>query len=213
MKVYFISGLGADERVFRHIQLPPGYEAVHLSWIPPQEKESLHEYALRLGQKISRDEPFALVGLSLGGMMAIELAKTLQPQKTILISSIPVASAMPPYYKFAGLLRLHRIVPVSMIKRLSWIKRLFTSETSEDKAMLRMMIRDVDPKFVRWAFAAALGWKNEELPKEVYQIHGSADAILPARYTQPRYLIRGAGHLMILNRAKKINEILKEILT
>ena len=40
MKVYFISGLGADEKAFQLLQLP-GVEPVHLNWMPPLKKESI----------------------------------------------------------------------------------------------------------------------------------------------------------------------------
>jgi hypothetical protein len=42
MKVYFISGLGADERVFQRLELP-GIEQVHLGWISPTKKKSLKD--------------------------------------------------------------------------------------------------------------------------------------------------------------------------
>lgn len=211
MKIYFISGLGADERVFRHIKLPPQHQAVHLPWIEPLDDESLRDYSIRLAKGINRDESFGLIGLSLGGMVATEIAKEYNPAGTVLISSIPLSSCMPPHYKLAGILRLHKIVPISFIKSVSRIKRLFTTETSEDKKMLFTMIRESNPRFIRWAFAAALGWKNEELPHPLHHIHGSADAILPMRYTKPGHVLPRAGHMMILNRAKQINEILEKI--
>jgi hypothetical protein len=39
-KVYFISGLGADSRVFSFLDLSY-FEPVFLDWLPPQKKESL----------------------------------------------------------------------------------------------------------------------------------------------------------------------------
>ena len=41
MKVYFVSGLAADKRVFKHIILPVGFETVYLDWITPLKNESL----------------------------------------------------------------------------------------------------------------------------------------------------------------------------
>ncbi|RYD69520.1 MAG: hypothetical protein EOP53_27030, partial [Sphingobacteriales bacterium] len=65
MKVYFISGLAADCRVFKRIQLPAGFESVYLDWIPPLPNESLQSYAMRMAESIDTNEPFALVGLSM----------------------------------------------------------------------------------------------------------------------------------------------------
>jgi hypothetical protein len=41
MKTYLISGIGADYRLFTHINLPEGYETRYIHWISP-EKDSTH---------------------------------------------------------------------------------------------------------------------------------------------------------------------------
>ncbi len=212
MKVYFICGLAADSRVFKHIQLPVGYEQVCLDWIRPEKGEPLSDYALRLAADIDTKQPFALVGLSMGGMIAVEIAKRLKPATTILISSIPSAAHLPKYYRLASRLHLHQLIPITVIQKASVLKRAFTTETTEDKVMLKDMIRKSDPYFIRWAMEAVLTWKNTEVPEGVVQIHGGRDAILPKRYTKPTYIIDSGGHLMIMNRAEEINEILKEVL-
>jgi pimeloyl-ACP methyl ester carboxylesterase len=211
LKVYFISGLGADERVFKNIQLPQQHEVVHLNWTQPNKNESLKEYALRMADRIDRSEKFGLVGLSLGGMIATEIAKAYHPEKTVLISSIPLSAHMPVYFKWAGRLGLHKIVPIWFIKNMARAKRLFSTETSEDKKMIRAMIDRCDPEFIRWAFNAALSWRNEELPANFTHIHGKADIVLPLRFTKPGYIIEKADHLMVMTNARKINGILKEI--
>ena len=88
MKVYFISGLAADSRVFKHIQLPSGYQAHYLDWITPLPNESLKGYALRLSEAIDLKEPFVIAGLSMGGMIATEIANIYQPAACILFCSV-----------------------------------------------------------------------------------------------------------------------------
>ncbi len=212
MKIYFISGLAADERVFRHIKLPAHCEAVHLAWLPPLRNESLADYALRLSEKIDTGEKFCLIGLSFGGMIAAEIARRLKPEKLILISSIPCPDHLPSYYKLAGLLKLHRLVPMRLIRTASIFKRNFTSETSEDKLMLSSMIRESDPAFIRWALHAILTWKCPDPPSNVIHLHGTHDGILPRRFTKPTHLIKKGTHLMVLTRAREINVILRELL-
>ena len=213
MKVYFISGLAADERAFKHIVLPPEHEIVHLQWISPLKKEPLSSYALRLAEKINTNEKFSVIGLSFGGMIASEIGKHLNPEHTILISSIPSSQHLPVYYKLARILRLHKIVPVSFIKRASILKRLFTTETSEDKRMLRIMIRDTDNRFISWAIHALLTWDNKVLPQNFIHLHGAHDEILPKRFTKPTHVLPKAGHLMVMNHAAEINVILRKVLT
>ena len=210
MKVYFISGLGADSRVFRHIQLPEGFEAVYLDWLKPQPNESLQHYAFRLAERIDTNEPFAIVGLSMGGMMAVEIARHYNPVTTILISSVSCSHHLPGYYRMGGKIRLHKLLPISLLKSASIVKRLFTTETNEDKILLRQLIRDTDPAFVRWALDAIVHWQCEQFTGPYIHIHGAGDWILPIRYTKPTHTISRCGHMMVLTKAKEINNILHE---
>jgi pimeloyl-ACP methyl ester carboxylesterase len=212
VKVYFISGLGADGRVFHHIQLPQGFAPVFLDWNKPMENESLHDYAVRLAEKIDTSEKFALVGLSMGGMMAVEIAKLYQPVVTILLSSVPCSAHLPFYFRAASKVRLHKMVPISLLKSASFIKRLFTAEKDEDKKLVRQLIRETDPAFIRWALNAILHWHCEDFTGHYIHIHGSGDLILPARYTKPTHLIPKAGHMMVLTQATEINKILEKAL-
>ena len=74
------------------------------------------------------------------------------------------------------------------------------------------MINDSDPALIRWSMDAILNWKNEELPQPVYQIHGTRDEVLPARYTKPTHIIPKAGHLFVLTRPDELNKILQTLL-
>lgn len=212
MKVYFISGLAADRRVFRNIRLPDGYETVYLDWIKEHPDESLAAYALRLAQKIDSSEKFALVGLSMGGMIASEIAKIYHPQLTILISSVPVYRHFPRRFRLARMLNMHRVIPVSMFKSASVIKRLFAPESREDKQVLLQLVRESDPAFIKWALGAILNWKNETIPAPMAHIHGSKDEILPVKYTSPTHIIARGTHLMVMNRAPEVNKLLAALL-
>jgi pimeloyl-ACP methyl ester carboxylesterase len=212
MKVYFISGIAADRRVFKNIRVPAHCEIIYLNWIAPKKKESLSEYALRMAAKINTEEPFSLVGLSMGGMVASEIARQFKPVHTIIISSVPSSEDFPVYFKWASKLGFHKLVPVSLGKSYSIIKRLFTAETKEDKEILKKIIRESDPKLTRWSVDAIVNWKTTELPASFIHIHGTKDEVLPIRFTQPTHKIVNGGHMMIMNRADEINRILQEIL-
>jgi pimeloyl-ACP methyl ester carboxylesterase len=212
MKVYFISGLGGDSRVFQFIELPAGYEKVCVEWIPHKKTESLGDYAIRLAEKIDKSEPFILAGLSMGGMIAVEIAKRYPPVLTILMSSVPLHSHFPQKLRWMHALQLHRIVPVTLYKTASLIKRSFSNEQKEVKELLKELIRDSDPAFLRWALKAILEWKNEWLPSPLLHIHGTRDEILPLKYTQPTHLVDNGKHLMVLSKSEVINTLLVQIL-
>jgi pimeloyl-ACP methyl ester carboxylesterase len=93
--IYFVSGLGADERVFRLLKFE-GYQPVHLHWVAPQAGESIADYAQRLSTQIKSDCPI-IIGLSFGGMIAVEIGKHISVEKVILISSVKTTSEIPFY--------------------------------------------------------------------------------------------------------------------
>ena len=212
MKVYFISGLAADRRVFKNIRLPEGFEEVYLDWIPPMKNESLRDYSLRLSERIDTNEEYILVGLSMGGMIAVEIANQLRPVRTIIISSVPDSNHLPYYFRVGARLYLHRMIPIRLIKQAAIAKRLFTTESKEDKEMLKIIIRESDPRFIKWALEAIIHWNNQKIPDRLIHIHGSRDEILVMKFTRPTHIISKAGHLMVMNRSEEINDILREVL-
>lgn len=213
MKAYCISGLGADERIFCNLHFPDVLEPVYLKWIKPEPNEALEHYALRLSEKIEDKEPYVLIGLSLGGMLAVEISKKKHPLATILISSVATSSELPGWYRWAGQVGLHKLLPAGLYKTASFLKRYFTTESSESKKLVQQLIRESDPEFIRWGVNAIVGWKNEEVPDAVYRIHGTKDEILPLKVQEGIQAIPGGKHLMILDRAGEINPMLEYICT
>ena len=61
MNVYFISGLGADQRVFQKLTIDPEFNPVPIEWVKPGRKESMPSYARRLSTQIDTTKPFHLV--------------------------------------------------------------------------------------------------------------------------------------------------------
>jgi pimeloyl-ACP methyl ester carboxylesterase len=212
MNIYFIPGLGADKRIFRNITVHEDATSYYLDWIAPLKNETLVSYALRLAEKIDTSRPFIVVGLSLGGMLGAEIVNRFPMGKLAIVSSVASSQHLPFYYRMAGKIYLQRMIPISLLKSVSLMKRLFTAETPEQKAYLKMAIREVDPSFVRWGLDAIVKWRGKAMDKDYIHIHGSSDEILPLRYCKPTHVIKGGGHLMILTRNKEINEILNRFI-
>jgi hypothetical protein len=57
-----------------------------------------------------------------------------------------------------------------------------------------------------------VNWKNDWIPPNLVHIHGTKDHIFPIRYVKADYMIKDAGHLLPMNNAKEVNEILKKII-
>lgn len=213
MKVFFISGIGADARLFTYIQLPPGFDMVPVPWITALPGESLETYAIRLFQPYTTTDPFVLAGLSLGGMVATEIAKKYPPLCTILFSSVPLAGQLPPYYGWAAKLRLHRLMPPFTWKVTATCKHYLGMRRMRDKKLMQRVIWAGDSRFIQWGMQAVLQWKNNTAPSPFYHIHGTRDEVFPIRYARPTHVIPGAGHMMVITHAAKVNAILRDVLT
>lgn len=213
MNVYFISGLGADERAFQKITLPEGFNAIHLPWIATQKNESLLDYGLRLSQKIDKKKPFVLIGLSLGGMLVSELTDLLKPEKSILISSVSNRHELPWYFRFCGKIQLYRVLPYRWLKHTNFIAfYLFGVKTQEEKNLLRQIFQDTDLTFLSWAIKSISTWKKESRPENLIQIHGEKDRIFPLRNVHATDVVKKGGHFMVFSLPEEMNEILKKVL-
>jgi len=213
MNVYFISGLGADRRAFQRIVLPPQYTIHHIDWVKPMKRETLNQYAQRLTQFIDTTQPFALVGLSFGGMIATAMTAFVKPVKTILLSSIGCAGELPWYFRLAGSLRIHKLVPQVLYNRPTELAHwLFGARSKTERKALSTIIADADPDFVRWAIGAILTWKNNRRPAHLFHIHGGRDKILPIHCTKPDVVIAKGSHFMVWTHASTISKMLERAL-
>lgn len=212
MNVYFISGMGADRRLFKHIRLPEGFQMNFVEWIEPLDNETIPGYASRLVTQIDVSHPFVLVGVSLGGIMSVEIAKRFPPAATIIVGSIPIAAHLPRYYAIGRYLGLLHLLPGSFFQGAATMKRWITREKKEDKRLIWQMIKESDAKFLTWAMGAVLRWENTEMPQPLWHIHGTRDEVFPIRLTRPSHRIRRGGHLVIMTHAAEVNAILRDIL-
>jgi pimeloyl-ACP methyl ester carboxylesterase len=206
---YLIPGLGADERVFQFLRFP-GLSHV-LQWLAPQTPaESLPHYAGRLAQAVPPGQPCWLVGVSFGGVLALEVAQLRPLARVVLISSFIGPDELPWPGRVARATGLYRLVPPQLLPKLpalaSWF---FGVKSRRDRQLLRQILRDTDPHFTRWAIAQLLNWPGQPNVATV-RIHGTNDRLLPAGANYSQHQLPG-GHLIIISRAAEISQILTQI--
>ena len=210
--IYFVSGLGADERIFQWLRYD-GFRPVHIQWIDPKKGEAIEDYAKRLAAQIEDKNP-VVVGLSFGGMIAVEIAKQLKTEKVILLSSVKDVSEVPFYFKIFRALPLHRIFPFkSLLWAFYWLAYwLFAPEGRDQKKLLKTVLIETDPHFLKWALHKVVVWRNKEIPAELVHVHGKRDRIFPFRFVTSDYSVENSGHLMVMNRAEQISKLLSDLL-
>jgi pimeloyl-ACP methyl ester carboxylesterase len=211
VKVYFISGLGADERAFRSLDLRD-IEPVYLNWISPLPGESIVGYAKRMAQRIEEPDPI-IIGLSFGGMVAVEIAKQIPVKKLILVSSAKGENELPPFFRIGRFLPLHKLIPAHISKTAAaGFFKLAGHRNKEQQDTLIAMFNSSPKGFVKWATNAVVHWKNKETPGNLVHIHGNTDWLLPYRYVKADLTINQGSHIMISNQAKEIDIILHKLL-
>jgi len=207
--IYIFSGLGADKRMFDFIGLS-GFNVTFIEWIKPLTDEPIEKYVLRIIEQIKTPDPI-LIGLSFGGIMAMETAKVISTSKVILLASAKTGDGIPCYYKCMVRLRLHKLLPAIFFLRPFFLTYwLFGTETDKDKKLLKNILQDTDSDFLLWAIDRIGYWNNTTVPENTVLIHGTKDRILPSKWVNPDIKVVGGGHFMTVNQAQLLTEIIRK---
>ena len=210
--IYCISGLGADERAFERLAIN-GYALQHLKSIDPLNNETLSSYAARMLEQVKDENP-VLLGLSFGGMIAVEVAKHIAVEKLILISSVKTCNEIPKWMRVAGTLNLHKFIPIKTNRFTEKADdRRMGIETLEEKLFVDHNRKKADQKYINWAIDQILRWKNVTISENTFHIHGENDRMFPLKNIQPTHVIKAGTHIMILNRADEVSACIEEILS
>lgn len=206
-------GLAASSKIFDYIELPQeNFELHFLEWlIPDSFDESLETYAKRLAQKITEPNTI-LVGVSFGGILVQEMSKFIQTDKIIIISSIKTKNELPKRLKFVQKLGLYKLFPSKKIASIDNFSKYNFNKSIRKKTELYNKFFNVrNDKYLDWAIYNVLNWNPDYQCKNLIHIHGTQDSIFPIKYIKDCIKIEGGTHAMIINKGKKISNILQEI--
>lgn len=213
MNLYCIPGLGADERLFRNLK-SEAYELKFIHWVSPDAKDTLESYAEKLISQINQKQPFSLLGVSLGGIIATILSAKINPDRVFVISSLKSSKELPFSFKVLNVLKIKFLFHASVLKKVKPLISLFFRKMNKtDHQLVIKMIDDADEHFLPWAAAAILAWKSKDTLTpfhKIIQIVGDNDFIFKYSKIKNCKVIKGGTHFMILNRANEINAILNQ---
>lgn len=207
--IFLFSGIGADHRVFKKLDLST-YHATFIEWIPALKNESIQDYARRLLEQINVKNP-VLIGLSFGGVMAIEIAKLIKTEKVILLASVKTRDELPPSIKNARFFPLYKIMPDWFLTQSNFLLNwLFGAESADDKKLLADILHDTDPVFLRWALDKVVNWSNTTIHPNITHLHGTLDRIFPFRYIHNAIPVSDGGHFMTVNKPEELTRLLQQ---
>ncbi len=211
--LYLFPGQGSDQRLFKNLDFPEGYDTVHISYPIPDRKENMRSYAMRFLPLIDTTVPYVLLGVSLGGMICTELSDTLAPLKTILVSSAKTYQELPGRYTFNRIVPVNRILPAGVIKAgARTLQGIVEPDRKHDRETFKSMLKEKDPLYLKRTVDMITHWERATYPPGILHIHGNKDHTIPVRNVKVDYIVDGGSHMMMVTRAKDINELLDHIL-
>jgi pimeloyl-ACP methyl ester carboxylesterase len=210
--VYFMPGLAASPLIFERIVLPDIFEKINLEWEIPFDKETLAEYAKRISEKITLDNP-VLIGVSFGGILVQEISKHIKARKVIIISSIKSNRELPARMKFAKATGAYKLLPVSLIDKIEGLAKFsFGPMINQRLKLYEKFISVRDKKYLSWAIEQVVLWDRTKADENVVHIHGDADEVFPVKNIKGYIPIHGGTHIMIINKFRWLNENLPRII-
>ncbi|QCX54066.1 alpha/beta hydrolase [Elizabethkingia sp. JS20170427COW] len=211
IKLYFISGLGANEKAFQYLHFGEEVDPIFIPWLIPTKGETYLEYCHRMAKGIDASEDFILLGYSFGGLLVQSINAFMPAKKVIVLGSLKPEDQKSLFLKFNSWLKLYQVIPQSWLQR----KELFCfivfgklKDPRMDQVMEYFTMNH--PYYLKWSIDKILHWKAEK-KQNVIQILADKDFIFPLKNAHPEYVIANATHLFPVTKALQVSKILQSI--
>ena len=208
MIIYALPGVGCDHRLYDLIEWPEGHQVVKLDWPPFMKNDTLAAIAGRMVPQIDATQPHMLIGVSMGGMVAQELAALTHPRKVVLISSWTGPQEWTPFVRMCAFLRLHVLIREWTMRAFWPLKRRLAPRPNMVEQLLWDMACQQTARQMRYGVGAVLRWKGSPWKGPVVRIHGDKDLITPLRF-QVDHLVPGGPHVMVMTAPAEVSRILR----
>ena len=185
--IYVLPGMGATPQMYAGPwrEIP---DCCFLDWPAGGKEKSISDLALRMIDNAAIPDGATLVGSSLGGMVACEIAQIRRIERVFLIGSARKKEEMNTF--------LRLLYPL-----IDWVPMVaFQRACGGFPTVLGQMIRQSDPEFLRNMSRAIFEWDG--LPPgvtTVHRIHGRRDLMIPPPGDGEALL--DGGHLIAMTHA------------
>jgi pimeloyl-ACP methyl ester carboxylesterase len=209
-----LPGVGTDDRLFQ-AQRSIFPQLTVPRWIEPRRNETLADYGRRLAEQVDPGRECFVGGASLGGMVALEMARHLDTRACFLISSVRSRRELP--WKYRWLVPLASALPgvctdlAGLGARVALAcTRRFRRPGGQESPL--EYIASEQGRFLRWAGVAMLRWNPpaDAFDFPILHIHGDADTTLQHHLTTPDRLVSGGRHILPLTHPWQVNQFLQD---
>lgn len=191
---HFYPGMGATASMYSD-QWRQELDGQFHEWPKWGGERSLSTFATRLIQTHRIEPGDTVIGTSLGGMLACEIANQIDLQRIVLIGSAQKKDEIN-----AVLSILHPLVDLAPVAFIQMSSGKLPSDLSH-------MFSESNPAFIRHMSKAIFSWGGLASHVEVLRIHGSKDLVIPC----PQKLdhVIDGGHLIVMTHPSECIQCIK----
>lgn len=187
-RIFLLPGMGADGRLFPEVwdELPG---VVRVGWSECAGATTLGAAAEKLIRRHEIGPGDRLVGISLGGMVACEIANRVRVSSLVLIASTTHPRGVSPFLRL-----IHPLMRVVPLRPLQALLRFSPS-------LVHRMFAESDPKFLRSMVRAIFRWEglSPGAALEPIRLHGRRDRVIPC--PSGRVRVFEGGHMFMVRAA------------
>lgn len=217
--IYLIPGLACDRQLFdplfehlNNMTSTNEFNFVVLEHLEPIDiHEELSEYAKRLADHIP-DKESIVIGVSLGGIIGIELSRHRTFKVLITISSVSHYKQVPRSIRVLQFFPIHRVVPSKLSKWcLIHFAKWFKIVQKEYRYIWKRMVDQSTDKHLSWGRHQVIHWRGKYADCPHFRIIGDKDHIF-SNINETDIVIKDGNHAMVMNQAKLIAKNILEVL-
>ncbi len=208
--LYLIPGQGSDYRIYRYFKFEE-FDTVHVHYIVPMAGENMNAYAQRLARQIDTSRRYSIIGVSLGGMLAVEMSEFLNPEETVIISSAKNRYELPFRYRFMNKVPLNDAFGGTFLNATApYAQILVEPDSRHERDTCLSMLKNKNELFMERSVDMIVNWDRDSCSSDIFHIHGTADRTIPIENVKNvDVVIEGGSHMMTLTKGRTIAEIIK----
>ena len=196
---YLLPGMGANPAMYNSLRREVGFEINYIDWPDYRGERTYAEVAKRVIDACGIKDGDIAGGSSLGGMIALEIARQRKLSAVVLLGSAPSPGEV------QGLLSL--LSPLAGFTPLSLIQIL----AGKHENIVPRMFAEADPEFVKSMCVYLRSWPGNRNPgAPLYRIHGKKDHVIPCP-TEGCEIVPEAGHLLAITPSRVCGAFLNSV--
>lgn len=165
-------------------------------WPVLQEEQTITDIAKRVIQEHQINAEDTVIGTSLGGIVACEIANHVELKRVVLIGSCRKKEEINRI-----LTVLHPLLDLTPVAFIQMSSEKLPSD-------LTQMFSSSDPTFIRRMTRAIFSWEGLKSEVPVLRIHGAKDRVI-SKPSETDYQIEG-GHLIVMTHPEECMNALKQ---